>query len=327
MESTRPTRSDQRRISATVALTEFRQQLQGWLQRHPGPGCVIHDFDADGISSAALWLRHYPEDRPLCAIRRDRWPEPTSARQCFLDLCPQQGQGALVIDHHPPPDQTQHLILSAYNWQPTPCTSLLLQQLLDSPWHWLAALGALSDLGEKAPFPLLQEQLAQWGKGRMQNLASLINSAHRAGGQPQLALQALLEHPDPLELSQSRHSAVEELRAYQDKVRQRLAEAKKTAPRFFGPLAVLEFASDCSVQGLLAQIWRTRLPKYLVLAANVRQDLDQVHLSGRCSRGRQLVEEAAARGLKLQGHPQSAGAVLSQQAWQQWKESQSAYPD
>ena len=310
-----------------MALVEFRQQMADWLLLHPGPGQVVHDFDADGIAAAALWSRHFPQDQMLCTQSRHQWPSLSSERRCFLDLCPSQGHGALVIDHHPPPPQSQHLLLTAYNWQPPPCTSLLLCQLLDSPWHWIAALGALSDLGDKAPFPILQEQLKVWGKGRMQNLASLLNAPHRAGGQPELALQALLEHDDPIQLGRSSQASLEHLRQCQEKVRRRLAEAKKAAPQFFGPLACLEFTSDCAVQGLIAQIWRTRLPAYLVVAVNLRTDRAEVHISARAARGRQMVAELTALGLPVQGHPQSAGLVWSPQQWQAWKESRLAHPD
>lgn len=59
-------------------------------------------------------------------------------------------------------------LISAYSWNPIPNTSLLMWELASSiadvsDLDWIAALGVLSDLGEKAHFPLIAEAKQKYG--------------------------------------------------------------------------------------------------------------------------------------------------------------------
>ena len=313
-----------------MALDRWRIQLSEWRSGHPGATTAVHDFDADGLCSAALWKLACHGSLSVAPNRQELPPltgEPL-ATVYLLDLsCPEERfpwpWPTVVIDHHSPPKSIPNcLMLNCHDWQPPACTSLMVHWLLwgdDSPHAWIAAVGALSDLGDAAPFEILQNQLARWGEGQMRQLTSLVNSPHRADGDCSMAVTALLEHGDPTSMLRSQDPAVLYLRQCRSKVRKRLNQAKGAAPTFFGNLAVVEFSSDCSVQSIIAQIWRMKLPGHVILVANRRSDRAQVHLSARSKAPLNAIEELQERGLRLRGHPGSAGTVLSSDQWDEFR--------
>lgn len=306
-------------------------QLNLWQEQNPQPGmCAVHDFDADGISAAALWSQA-TGGKLLATNSRQHLPIPEEhySAVVLLDLsCPDERfpwpQPTLVIDHHPPPKVPPPcLMFNTHDWTPPICTSLMVHQLWwgnDSPRAWIAAVGALSDLGDGAPWPLLQDQIARHGLAKFRQLVSLINSPHRVDGDCTQAVEALLAHDKPAHFLRSKHPGVDYLRECQDRVRRRLNQARNAQPQYWGQLALVEFDSDCSIQAIIAQIWKNRLPDHFVVAANRRSDQSIVQLSGRCRAPLNVIEGAAQFGLTLRGHPRSAGAVLSAKEWQSVKE-------
>jgi len=60
-----------------------------------------------------------------------------------------------------------------------------------------------------------------------------------------------------------------------------MAEAKKHAPLFAGQVALIRIHSSCQIHPLIAQIWRSRLPKYVVMVANDGYRPGHVHFSVR----------------------------------------------
>jgi single-stranded-DNA-specific exonuclease len=319
-------RSDAGNPAQEQQVEAWRAELQAWRAAHPGPALAVHDYDADGLSAAALWAKACGGQLQSSHSRRHLPPLLHPAESVYLlDLSCGDGplpwsQPTAVIDHHmpsatPPPC----LMFNVHDWEPPACTSLLVHWLLlgaDSPHAWIAAVGALSDLGDAAPYALLQNQLRHHGKTKMRDLVSLINSAHRAEGDPGQGLVALLEHPDPNRLLRSKHGSVLYLRDCQAKVRSRLNAARKAAPRFLGRFAVIEIESDCPVQSIVAQIWRSRLRDALILVANRRTDREEVQLSARCGASDSVVAELARLGLEVRGHKRSAGAILAPEVWE-----------
>lgn len=313
----------------------WQADLQEWEQRHPGPCVAVHDFDADGLSAATLWwLARRGELQVAHSRRHFDALSGQPALVYLLDLSPGEGlpwqQPTIGIDHHAPssPPPAGYLALNAHDWQPSVCTSLLAHWLFwgeDSRHAWIAAVGALSDLGDAAPHSLLQRQLELHGRSKMRDLVSLINSAHRAEGDCGQALTALREHDTPKQLLRSKAACVAYLRECQARVRDRLNAALHTAPSCWGKLAVLEIRSDCPVHGLVAQIWRSRVPEQIVLVANHRTNREEVQISARCGSGCNAIEELAALGLELRGHPRSAGAALSPSEWDRFLASLEGY--
>lgn len=314
-------------------LQPWREEMALWVERHGGDCLAIHDFDADGLCAAALWQRAFPAGRCQVVPSRHHLGSVGAPQLVFLlDVGPpEQGLAwnipTVVIDHHPPltaPDPDRMLMLNVHHWRPPACTSLLAHWLFfgdHSPHAWIAAVGALSDLGDSHPCSLFVEQLRTWGISRLRQVASLVNAAHRSEGDCGKAMEALMQHESPQELLHSRQDSVLYLRSCQEKVRERLKQAKASAPRFFGRLALIEIRSDCPVQSLVAQIWRSRLNRYFILVANHREDRDCVQISGRCGQSQNIIREMAGRGLVLRGHPSSAGAVLSPTEWRSFLET------
>jgi single-stranded DNA-specific DHH superfamily exonuclease len=306
--------------------------LKAWQERYPGPALAVHDFDADGICAAALFKRCLGGSTQVVSGRL-HLPllEQPAELVYLLDLsCPERefpwAQPTIVIDHHPLPRLAPANALLLHRLDR--CTAWLAHELFwgeGGPHAWIAALGILSDLGDSVASPLLRGELERWGINPLRQVTSLINSAHRAGGSCQLALQALLEHDSPPHLLHSQQPAVTYLRQCQRKVKKRLGQAKQVAPQQRGQLAVIQFESDCPVQSIIAQIWKARLANRVVLAANRRTDRPEVHVSARSRGGLNAIEILAGLGLTVRGHAQSAGAVLTPQQWETFMETFSAY--
>ena len=60
-----------------------------------------------------------------------------------------------------------------------------------------------------------------------------------------------------------------------------MAEAKKQAPLFAGEVVLIRIHSSCQIHPLITQIWRCRLPKYVVMVANDGYRPGHVHFSVR----------------------------------------------
>jgi len=97
------------------------------------------------------------------------------------------GIPTVVIDHHVPTgDAGGTVVISGYELDPAPTTSLLAwwwaaglgpaDDLL-----WLAAIGIIGDLGDKAPFPALTEARRRYGATVLRDAVSLLNAPRRAG--------------------------------------------------------------------------------------------------------------------------------------------------
>lgn len=114
------------------------------------------------------------------------------------------------------------------------------------------------------------------------------------------------------------------LRAAQQEVHRAFAEAKRAAPKFSGPVAIVRIHTRCQVHPLIAQIWRTRLSKYIVFCANSGYRDGFVHFSGRCGKEIDLIaflrDHAPADPGENYGcgHPQAAGGSLPVNVWNAW---------
>ncbi|HEY9862448.1 MAG TPA: hypothetical protein V6D16_23320, partial [Candidatus Obscuribacterales bacterium] len=141
---------------------------------------ALHDSDADGVTAGVVWQQAFqragfiPPTRVIpdrernawTASNRDRVKAEYPDRLFVLDLGSQTepvlaGVPTCFIDHHHPegvpPGDT---LISAYTWDPVPNTSLLVWDLCQaiadiSDLDWIAAIGVVSDLGDRAPFELL----------------------------------------------------------------------------------------------------------------------------------------------------------------------------
>jgi single-stranded-DNA-specific exonuclease len=113
------------------------------------------------------------------------------------------------------------------------------------------------------------------------------------------------------------------LREAKREVNVELNEARKAAPVFAGNVALIRMNSPCQIHPLIAQSWRTRLPKYIVIAANTGFMPGKVNFAARTSaKGvsvldflREFKLENVGTGSYGQGHDQASGGVLPFAAW------------
>ncbi|HYO75897.1 MAG TPA: DHH family phosphoesterase [Thermoanaerobaculia bacterium] len=308
---------------------------------------VFHDSDADGVTAGVVLQRalerrgftHVARSAPT--RERDAWSAAnreliaaSNPEALFLlDLgsrdepLVKHARCCLIDHHHPdgvPPDA---LLITAYAWDPIPNTSLMVYDLCASladieDLDWVAAIGVLSDLGERAPFPLLASVKKKYAMSDLKEATTLVNAARRASEyQPETAARALLAHDTARDLVRSSAAEVEALRAAREEVKVAMAEAKKAAPKFAGNVALIRVHSRCQVHPVIAQIWRTRLPKYIVIVANDGYLPGRVNFSARSASGINLLEFLRSfdlgegEGSYARGHDQATGGSLPLDRW------------
>lgn len=145
------------------------------------------------------------------------------------------------IDHHRPCGVPEgDTLISAYTWNPIPNTSLIIWELCKSladvtDLDWIAAIGIISDLGEKAPFELLAIAKSKYTAKYLKQATALINASRRASHpEPEVAAKALLTHTSPKDLVNSNSQEVSQLRCASVEVKVALEQARIAAPVFAG---------------------------------------------------------------------------------------------
>jgi single-stranded-DNA-specific exonuclease len=337
-------------ISPTPTLEQATKAFQQFVSAiQPTDRLVaIHDSDADGVTAGVLWQRAFERtgfdqvQRILPDRERNAWTPANQQRiqaalpdRLFVLDLGSRSEPVLpiptcFIDHHYPegypPGDT---LISAYGWEPTPNTSLIVWQLcqsfansdLISDLDWIAAIGTISDLGERAPFELLTVAKRKYTAKYLKEATALINAIRRASVyNPEVAAQALLTHSNPKELVNSSSPEVEQLRAARAEVKQELEVARRVAPVFAGQVALLRLNSPCQIHPLIAQSWSTRLPKYIVIAANEGYLPNRVNFSARSAslNVRQFLRAQAiteGEGTYGHGHDQASGGSLPPERW------------
>ena len=314
---------------------------------HDARTVALHDSDADGVTAGVVWQRSFERAGFAQAVRvapdreRNAWTNANRerVRACapeslfVLDLGSQpqpiiDDVPTCFIDHHrpegAPPGAT---LISAYTWQPIPNTSLLVWNLCatmtdTSDLDWIAAIGTLSDLGDKAPFEMLAAAKRKYKAKYLKEATVLINAARRGSTyDPEIAARALLQHADPQALVNSDADEVQQLRLAREEVNAAMNEAKKAAPVFAGNVALVRMNSPCQVHPLMAQIWRSRLPRYIVIAANEGYLPNRVNFSARSRENVSVldflreVELSEGEGYHGHGHDQASGGSLPFERW------------
>jgi single-stranded-DNA-specific exonuclease len=308
----------------------------------------LHDSDADGVTAGVIWevamKRLGFENVRRVLPTRERNAFVLSTREIIekaapdflfvMDLGsqPQEILGKIpvcFVDHHRPGGALdKDVLISAYNWNPVPNTSLIIYDLCAaltdvSGLDWIAAIGAMSDLGERAPFELLQTAKKLYTAKHLKEATSLVNASRRAARyEPEIAAQALLKHDNPKDLVNSDAPEVERLREARAEVKHELDEAKKAAPKFSGNVALLRINSACQIHPLIAQIWRSRLPaKFIVICANEGYQPNRINFSARSHSSvnalefLRSIELNVTEGSYAQGHDAATGGSLPPETW------------
>lgn len=310
---------------------------------------VFCHFDADGLAAGALFGRGLARMgfTDVQVVHSDRGENAFSAgaRERLAALRPDAlivtdlgvhragvlpGVPTLYVDHHRPegePDDAAAAVVLAYGWDPIPASAWLAYDLLSplvdvADLGWIAAVGTISDLGEKAPWDALPEIRKRWSGKWLREAVSLVNAARRGSafdvGTP---LRMLMEADGPRAIAEDDALGADRLRAYRAEVQAELATARRQAPVFSldQPWALVPIRSGCQIHPLIAQQWRTRLPKFAVIAANFAYLPGIVAFSARTQRG-DLVLPALLRTPDIgaddeasygRGHDQASGGHLT----------------
>lgn len=237
------------------------------------------------------------------------------------------GMATLVVDHHDPPPEgvPVEVYLSGIELgeEPTPTASILAWRLVSplvelADVRWLAAVGAIGDLGPGAPFQEVVEGKGSFGGKNLVETTALVNAAKRSSVHDTAAsLAALLAAGTPADVAKERVPQAGLLARYRAGVAAERARCGATPPRFADPWVLLLFSSPCQVHGPVAAGWVSRLPRQIVLAANVGYTPGNVHFSARTKRrGENLLERLGAFRETVgapelgQGHAEATGGVL-----------------
>jgi single-stranded-DNA-specific exonuclease len=335
-------------VSLPKSLTEASAQFSGFvLAAHPGLDVVLHDSDADGLAAGVLLaiglsrlgrtrLERVMPDRNRSVwtqLMRERLSRDTPACLYVLDLGVRAepvvpGVPTCYIDHHAIDVEdvpSTGVILSSYRWKQSPNTSLLTWQLCHSlidmsDRNWLAAIGTIGDLGRDWTMPPLTDVRKKYRLASLREIVSLVNAARRVSvalAEEAGSLLAAFDHPDALLQS----TEVAPLRKAKKTIQVALDDAKRSAPVFAGSVALVRMRSPYQVHPLVAQIWRSRLKKNVVIAANEHYLPGLVNFSVRGPDGMN-VREFLRRiplppgdGEYARGHDAASGGSLPVQRW------------
>ena len=280
---------------------------------------VVCHTDADGLAAGAIALRHRGETAAdAVLLGRGQTPFASDAELpdgllAILDWgvrpLPRE---ALIVDHHAPEAPPGPLTVSSYGEQPEVPTAALMRRLVPDAPPWLAAIGALGDLGDAAF--ALPECAGAGPKTALRKLTSLVNAPRRLPDGPiRTALALLVEHDDPrAALADSR---IAELEAAKAAWRGEFERVVRTAPRVADGVAVLRFSSPAQVHPLVATTWARRLAPRMVLAANDDYLPGMVNFAVRGGEGdlRQRLREAlpGVGGEFAHGHDRATGGSLA----------------
>ncbi|HEU4974613.1 MAG TPA: hypothetical protein VFT50_05945 [Baekduia sp.] len=234
---------------------------------------VVPHTDADGLAAGAMALRARGE-RADDAILLGRGQTPFAAGTplpdgplALLDWGVRElDRPAILVDHHLPeaaPREDQ-VMVSSYGEQPEVPTAPLMRRILPDAPAWLAAVGAVGDLGQAA---LALDECDGAPRAAVRRLAGLVNAPRRLPDGPvRTALALLVEHDDPgAALLDPRIAELEDAkracRAEYDRV-------MRAEPVVGDAVALVRCSSPCQVHPLLATAWARRLAPRVVLAAN-----------------------------------------------------------
>ncbi len=321
----------------------FATAVQGF---GPGAPLVMTHNDADGLSAGALLARalaragRTPDVRVLGRGESPWSPEVraslAAARPSGLvvsdlglregAICP--GVPTVVIDHHVPTGGAgDATVITGHDMDPIPTASLLAWWCAQGlgpaeDLEWLAAVGVIGDLGDKAPFPMLPEARRRWGATALREAVSLVNAPRRAAAadaSPALAL--LMRAENPKAVISGEHSETALLQAARAEVRDALEQARRLPPKVQGEVALIRMHSPCQVHPMVAQSWRGRLKDKVVMAANTGFRPGWVHFAVRSAQDRDLIaflRERRPDGAGDEygnGHREATGGALRPEAW------------
>ena len=319
------------------------EAARGFLRGTRGTSTVIAcDSDVDGLASAVIVERAVHAvggiPRALPVRRGEHVHHPEMKRRIealhprhlvVLDMGsrPQAiipGLPTLIVDHHHagaglPPGA---VVVNGYDREPVAPTSVLAYVVCRTissveSSAWLAALGAVADLGSASPFRDLLG--VRTGGARWSRAASLLNAARRAeAADPGVALNALRHAASVDDITSGRLEETRLLERYRAEVRAETDRCARVAPTITGNVALVRFSSGAQVHPIVAIRWARRLAPRIVIAANDGYLPGRTNFAVRCQSAIDLV--GWLRGLPFtpppgaeyaHGHPKATGGSLA----------------
>ena len=324
---------------------DIQESFRSFISRLQ-PGASVHILahsDADGLTAGAILARAFAMRgfRPTAEVTRkgeSGWGSATAERitAAHPDALVMADLGSradavlervllLVVDHHrptgAPPDA---VLISGYGEEPTPTSGVLAYWCAEAigaaaGLNWLAAISVLADLGPGIRFEGI-------GPAPKREVTTLLNAPRRTTkGDAQPALELLLESSGPDEML--RDPRVVYLRECKAEFDAALAQARRAAPKFSGELALIGIDTPCQVHPIIAQTWRNRLPKYIVMCANRGYLPERVNFAMRTKLAVNLLDflrEHRPQNVGDEfgrGHDQATGGSLTFAAWEEFSRS------
>ncbi len=290
-----------------------------------GADLVVPHTDADGLAAGALVLRARGEGaRDAVLLGRGETPfgegaplPPGSAVVLDWGVRPFRRPG-VIVDHHAPewgPEREELLVVSGHGEHPETTTSALVRRLVPEAPAWLAAVGAVGDLGDDG-FALPESAGAP--RGAVRRLVPLVNAPRRLSHGPvREALALLCESESPAgALADRRIGVLDEARRLW---RSEYERVRRTPPRVESDYALVRFSSPAQVHPLVAAQWQRRLAPRMVIAANDGYLPGRVNFAVRGGDGdlRAVLRRALpeADGEFAHGHPRATGGSVTPAAF------------
>lgn len=313
------------------------------------PILILTHNDADGLAAGAIFAHSLGRagrdlrvrilgrgENPWSQAMRDELREQTVGGLIVADLGVRAGPIAegvptLIVDHHVPQGKAADaMVISGHGMTPTPTSSLLAFRCvralgLVDDLLWIAALGIIGDLGEKADFDELVRARKLYGVGALREATSLVNAPRRsASGDARPAFDLLMKAESPRDLISGRHEETSLLQSARHEVSAAVQAGRRVAPKIKGEVALIRLHSPCQIHPLVAQSWRGRLKDKIVIAANTGYRPGWVHFSARSATGANLVNylrDKAPSGADEaygSGHAQATGGALKTAQWNEF---------
>jgi single-stranded-DNA-specific exonuclease len=329
---------------------DFRRTFEHFDEE--SPVLILTHHDADGLAAAAICKRSFARLGRHAEVRISGKGENPWTDAVQLELRDRPMGGLIVADlgvrpgvvhpntptifldhHHPlgyPPDAT---IITGFGIEPTPPSGLLaywcMEDLVEvEDLTWLAAISIIGDMAEQSGFAELESARDRYGITLLRDATSLLNAARRSGSvTAQPAFELLLKAAEPRDVISGKFPETQVLLKARDEVAQALQVARRTAPKIKGNVALIMVDSPCQIHPLIAQQWKARLRKNIVMAANKGYRPGWVHFSIRSATGLNLIDflkenaPSTADENYGSGHIQATGGALTYPAWNEFMSS------
>lgn len=305
--------------------------------------------DADGLSAAAILARALPRIDRIVTVRilgrrENPWTDKVRREIGEMELgglvVTDLGVRAesivakvptLFIDHHVPHGvPADAAVASGYGEEVAPTSCLLAWRCANTVADigdllWLAAIGVIGDLGEKASFEELADAKRLYCTTTLREVTSLVNAPRRASaGNSWPGFELLMKAESPREAISDIYPETALLRRAREEVNMALQAARRIAPKIKNGVALIVLDSPCQLHPLVAQAWRGRLKNNIVVVANRGYRPGWVHFSVRSATGIDLMEflrDVAPAGADENygsGHEQATGGALRAHAWNEF---------